>query len=126
MNLLYIKHASMWISLMMLFSVALNAEQIPDPAASQKEAIDHMHHKLHDDQAPFKAKEAQALKELNEMTIREGVRIEDVNAKIDELMTAKTQIMRLRYDHLIEMRTILTDDQKVGYDKNVLNRSAVK
>ncbi len=111
---------------MMLFSVALNAEQIPDPAASQKEAIDHMHHKLHDDHAPFKAKEAQTLKELNEMTIREGVRIEDVNAKIDELMAAKTQIMRLRYDHLIEMRTILTDDQKVGYDKNVLNRSEVK
>jgi len=111
---------------MMLFSVALNAEQIPDPAASQKQAIDHMHHKLHDDQAPFKTKEAQALKELNEMTIRDGVRIEDVNAKIDELMAAKTQIMRLRYDHLIEMRTILTDDQKAGYDKNVLDRSAVK
>jgi len=126
MNPLYIKRASMLISLMMLFSVALNAEQIPDPAASQKQAIDHMHHKLHDDQTPFKAKEAQALKELNEMTIRDGVRIEDVNAKIDELMAAKTQIMRLRYDHLIEMRTILTDDQKAGYDKNVLDRSAVK
>lgn len=111
---------------MMLFSVVLNAEQIPDPAASQKEAIDHMHHKLHDDQAPFKAKETQALKELNEMTVREDVRIEDVNAKIDELMAAKTQIMRLRYDHLIEMRTILTDDQKVGYDKRLLNRSAVR
>lgn len=126
MNPLYIKRASMLISLMMLFSVALNAEQIPDPAASQKQAIDHMHHKLHDDQASFKTKEAQALKELNEMTIRDGVRIEDVNAKIDELMAAKTQIMRLRYDHLIEMRTILTDDQKAGYDKNVLNRSAVE
>ncbi|MCH7694777.1 MAG: Spy/CpxP family protein refolding chaperone [Proteobacteria bacterium] len=126
MNPPYIKRASMLISLMMLFSVALNAEQIPDPAASQKQAIDHMHHKLHDDQASFKTKEAQALKELNEMTIRDGVRIEDVNAKIDELMAAKTQIMRLRYDHLIEMRTILTDDQKAGYDKNVLNRSAVE
>ena len=126
MNPLYIKRASMLISLMMLFSVALNAEQIPDPAASQKQAIDHMHHKLHDDQASFKTKEAQALKELNEMTILDGVRIEDVNAKIDELMAAKTQIMRLRYDQLIEMRTILTDDQKAGYDKNVLNRSAVE
>lgn len=126
MNPPYFKHATMLIPLMMLFSVVLNAEQIPDPAASQKEAIDHMHHKLHDDQAPFKAKETQALKELNEMTVREDVRIEDVNAKIDELMAAKTQIMRLRYDHLIEMRTILTDDQKVGYDKRLLNRSAVR
>ncbi len=121
-----IKRTSILIAVIVLFSVGLNAAQIPDPVASQTEAIDHMHHKLHDDQAPFKAKEVQALKELNEMTVREGVSIEDVNAKIDELMEAKTQIMRLRYEHLIEMRTILTDDQKVGYDKGVLNRSAVK
>jgi hypothetical protein len=123
MNTPYIKTL---ISLLVLFSVALSAAQIPDPGASQKEAIDLMHHKLHDDQAPYKAKEAQALKELNEMTIREDVRIEDIYAKIDELMDAKKQILRLRYDHLIEMRTILTDEQKVGYDKAVLKRSAVK
>jgi hypothetical protein len=123
MNTAYIKTL---ISLLVLFSVALSAAQIPDPGASQKEAIDLMHHKLHDDQAPHKAKEAQALKELNEMTIREDVRIEDIYAKIDELMDAKKQILRLRYEHLIEMRTILTDEQKVGYDKAVLNRSAVK
>jgi hypothetical protein len=126
MNSPHIKCASILITLMMLFSMAVNAAQIPDPDISQKEAIDHMHHKLHADQAPFKAKEAQALKELNEMTIREDVRIEDVNAKIDELMAAQTQIMRLRYGHLIEMRAILTEKQKVGYDKNVLKRSAVK
>ena len=113
-------------SLLVLFSFPLNAAKIPDPGASQKEAIDRMHHKLHDDQAPHKAKQAQALKELNEMTIREDVKIEDVNAKIDELMAAKTEIMRLRYDHLVEMRAILTDAQKVGYDKGVLSRSAVK
>ncbi len=126
MNSPYIKCASILITLMMLFSMAVNAAQIPDPDISQKEAIDRMHHKLHDDQAPFKAKEAQALKELNEMTIREGVDIEDVKAKIDELMEAKTQIMRLRYGHLVEMRVILTDEQKVGYDKRVLSRSKVK
>ena len=126
MNPPYIKRTVVLVTLMMLFGVGLNADQIPDPAVPQKEAIDHMHHKLHDDQAPFKAKELQALKELNEMTIREGVRIEDANAKIDELMEAKTQIMRLRYGHLVEMRTILTDEQKVGYDKGVLNRTAVK
>ena len=60
---------------MILFGARLNADQIPDPAAFQKEAIDRMHHKLHDDQAPFKAAEIQALKELNEMTVREDVRM---------------------------------------------------
>ena len=122
----YIKRALVLGSTLLLCSTGLIADQIPDPAASQKTAIDHMHHKLHEDQSPFKAKENKALKELNEMTIREGVRIEDVNAKIGELMEAKTQIMRLRYGHLVEMRTILTDDQKVGYDKGVLKRSGVK
>jgi Spy/CpxP family protein refolding chaperone len=122
----YIKRALVLGSTLLLCSTGLIADQIPDPAVSQKTAIDHMHHKLHEDQSPFKAKENKALKELNEMTIREGVRIEDVNAKIGELMEAKTQIMRLRYGHLVEMRTILTDDQKVGYDKGVLNRAGVK
>jgi Spy/CpxP family protein refolding chaperone len=126
MKLLHNKNILMLIPLFMLCSITVNADQIPNPAAEQKKAIDQMHHKLHDDQAAFKAKEKQALKELNEMTIREDVKMEDVNAKIDELMAAKTQIMRLRYGHLVEMRVILTDEQKVGYDKGVLSRSKVK
>ena len=107
-------------------STSLLADQIPDPDASQKAAIDKMHHKLHIDQAPYKIQEVQALKELNEMTILDDVNLEKVNFKIGELMAAKTQIMRLRYEHLIEMRAILSDAQKVPYDKNVLKRSAVK
>ena len=126
MTISNILSTSILTTLMMLFSVAISAAQVPDQAVSKKESIDHMHHELHDDQAPFKAKEALALKELNEMTILEGVSIEEVNAKIDELMAAKNQIMRLRYKHLIEMRAILTVEQKVGYDKAVLNRSEVK
>jgi len=125
----YSQAAPLLLSLIMLcslFSMTTSADQIPDPDMSQKEAIDHMHHKLHDDQASYKAQETQFLKELNEMTIQEGVDMADINAKIDELMTAKTNILYLRYGHLVEMRVILTDDQKVGYDKGVLSRSAVK
>lgn len=107
-------------------SQATFAASIPDAELAQKKAIDQMHHKLHDDQAAYKAAETQALKELNEMTVREDVKLEDINAKIDELVAAKTQILQLRYAHLVEMRAILTDEQKLGYDKGVLNRSAVK
>jgi len=96
------------------------------PTQSQGDEIEHMHHKLDEDQALYKEKERRALKELNEMTIREDVEIADVHAKIDELMAAKTRIMRLRYEHLIEMRRVLSDEQKVGYDSGVLKRSAVR
>jgi len=113
-------------TLMLLFTVSVNAAQISDPAVSQKKSIDQMHHKLHDDQASFKATEKQTLKELNEMAIREDITLDEINAKIDELMIAKTGILRLRYAHLVEMRKIMSDEQKVGYDKALLQRSAVK
>ena len=112
------------VPLILLFTLTVDAN--PKSAQTQKEAIGHMHNELHSDQAPYKTNEALALKELNEMTIRDDVKIEDVNNKIDELMTAKTQIMRLRYAHLIEMRATLTEEQRVGYDKRVLKRSAVE
>lgn len=121
-----ILRSGLCVTMMVLFSPIIGANQIEDAVVSQKDNIAHMHHKLHDDQAPFKAKEVQTLQELNEMTIREDVAITDIYAKIDELMNAKNNIMRLRYEHLIEMRAILTDDQKQGYDQGVLNRSAVK
>ncbi len=126
MSYTYPKQVSILIFSLLFSNSFLWADSIPDPAMAQKKAIDHMHHKLHDDQAEFKTAEAKALEELNEMTVQEGVKLDDVNTKIDELMAAKTQIMRLRYAHLVEMRAILTDEQKVGYDKGVLARSVVK
>jgi Spy/CpxP family protein refolding chaperone len=126
MNKTYLNSAVALLLMTLFFNANLQADQIPDPGVAQKEAIDQMHHKLHDDQAPFKAAEVKALKELNEITVREDVTVQQLNTKIEELMAAKTQILRLRYGHLVEMRAILTDEQKVGYDKGVLNRSSVK
>ncbi len=93
---------------------------------SQREQIEHQHHALDDQQAPHKKREAQALAELNAMTVREDADLAEIDAKIAELMEAKTQIMRLRYGHLVEMRRVLTDEQKINYDKGVLKRSAVR
>ena len=125
-----IKQALGFFTLMLIFNAPVNAAEQPTAGLTekqtQKQAFDHMHHKLHDDQAKFKANEAQALAELNAMAIRENIKLEAVNAKIDELMAAKNKIMRLRYAHLIEMRKVLSDEQKVGYDKALLQRSAVK
>ena len=93
---------------------------------AQRKQIEHQHHELDDAQAPYKKKEAQTLAELNAMTVREDADLAAIRAKVAELMEAKTQIMRLRYEHLVEMRRVLTDEQKVGYDQGVLKRSAVR
>ncbi|MFP6780158.1 MAG: hypothetical protein VCB59_00545, partial [Gammaproteobacteria bacterium] len=104
MKRLNVNQALTLIAAILVFSTGVIADQIPDPAASQKTAIDEMHHKLHADQASYKAKEAEALKALNEVTIRDNVSLDAINAKIDELMEAKNHVMRLRYAHLVEMR----------------------
>jgi len=118
--------ASIVFPLLMLAGINVQAQEKHGMSDDHKTAVKHMHHDLEEHQAPYKAKEAQAQKELNEMTIREDVRIEDIHAKIDELMAAKNMILRLRYEHLVEMRKTLTDEQKVDYDKNVLKRSEIK
>ncbi len=121
-----IKYGSVLITLAVVFNTSTYAAQTNDVGLAQKSAIDQMHHKLHTDQAAAKTKEAQALKELNEMTIRDNVNLKAINTKNDELMAAKNEIMRLRYAHLVEMRKILNDDQKIEYDKAILKRSTVK
>ena len=125
-----IKQALGFFTLMLIINAPVNAAEQSTSGLTEKQiqrqAFDHMHHKLHDEQAMFKKNEAQALAELNAMAIREGIKLETVNAKIDELMAAKNKIMRLRYAHLVEMRKVLSDEQKVGYDKALLQRSAVK
>ena len=92
MNTYNNRTVSWLLSLVIIFSLlstSLLADQIPDPDVSQKVAIDKMHHKLHIDQSPLKVEEMQALKELNEMTIRDDVKLASVHAKIDELMAVK-------------------------------------
>jgi hypothetical protein len=54
------------------------------------------------------------------------VELDEVYAKIDELMAVRNQILRLRYEHLIEMRKVLNEEQRVDYDKRVLQRSEIR
>ena len=113
-------------SMILLFSTQTFAQHHDHGTGEQKEAIDHMHHQLEEDQAPYKEHEARAQRELNEMTIREDVELDEVYAKIDELMAVRNQILRLRYEHLIEMRKVLNEEQRVDYDKRVLQRSEIR
>ena len=93
---------------------------------NQWELANAMHHKLEDDQAPFKTREAQTLTELNTLIVRGDVSLSEIHKKIDELINAKREIMRLRYDHLVEMRSVLNAEQRVSYDEAVMKRYEVK
>jgi len=92
----------------------------------QKTAVEEMHHKLDKDQEPFKQKEKALQQALNELTVKDNADLAQINARIDELMEVKNKILRLRYAHLVEMRVILTEEQRTSYDASVLKREKIK
>ncbi len=92
----------------------------------QKREVDRMHHQLHEDQEEFKKKEKLKQDELNKLSIKDDVDLLEINNKIDELMAAKNKILRLRHEHLVEMRRILNIEQRVSYDAEILKRNKIK
>ncbi len=92
----------------------------------QRVAVDKMHLKLSSQHSVLKAKAALLQKELNAMTAKDGADQAAIHAKIDELMAIKAEIMKLRYDHLTEMRNALTEQQRISYDMSILKREGAK
>lgn len=92
----------------------------------QKLKVDQMHLALDRELVVLKARAALLEKELNALAARDDADLEAIHAKIDELMKVKGAILRQRFDHIVEMRAILTPQQRISYDMGVLGRSGVK
>ena len=71
---------------------------------------------------PIRAKIKQARVELGMLIIADKPRQKDIDNKIDNIVKLKAQKMRLKIAHKIEIRKILTEDQRVQFDKRVLDR----
>lgn len=94
--------------------------------AEQKKTVDDMHHELDRMLEPLKADEKLKQQELNKLTVMDNTSLSEINNKIDELMSIKNQILRHRYGHLVEMRAILNDEQRISYDEAVMKRDQIK
>lgn len=92
----------------------------------QKYDVDQLHLKLERELVVLKAQEVLKEKELNVLTASGTAKQAKIYASIDGLMEVKKLIMRSRHDHLVEMRGILTPEQRISYDMSILGRSGVK
>lgn len=92
----------------------------------QRVAVDRMHLTLDRELSILKARAELIQKELNVMTARKNVNQNAIHGKIDELMAIKSEIMKQRYDHLSEMRAMLTKQQRLSYDMAILQREGAK
>ena len=95
-------------------------------SSDQKTRVDIMHLELDRELVVLKAQEELVQKQINTLAARDNAATNAVNAKIDELMGIKKQILRSRYMHILEMRAILTPAQRLSYDMETLGFSGVK
>jgi len=95
-------------------------------SAEQKLSVDKMHLELGRHMAVLKAEEALKQKQLNVLTARDNADKTAIYAKIEELTAIGADILRQRYDHLLEMRAVLTAEQRISYDMGILKRSGAK
>jgi len=92
----------------------------------QKIDVDKMHHELDRKTKALKENEKQKQKQLNTLTINNKADQSAINKTIDELMAVKNKILRHRHEHLIEMRLILNNEQRVSYDEEILKRHKIR
>jgi Spy/CpxP family protein refolding chaperone len=60
--------------------------------------------------------------ELNQLIVGEDVTQEQWHAKLDELLQLKREYMLNKYQRLIEVRQVLTPQQRVAFDLEVFSR----
>ena len=87
----------------------------------QKAKIDKMHLELKKNLALLKPKSDLARAELNQLVISDKPDTAALNKKIDEITALKGELMKKRYAHMAEMRSVLTPEQQVSFDMGILS-----
>lgn len=90
----------------------------------QKLIIDQMHLDVIKQQNMLDAEVSLRQQELNQLVIADLVDKKALQRKIDQIMTLKGRLLRIRFEHIAEMRAALTIEQRLSYDMGVLKRDS--
>lgn len=88
----------------------------------QKAEIDWVTLTLLQSQQPLGTQIAAKEAEINQLIIGEDVDQDLLSSKLDELLQLRREYLLNKYRRMIEMRQILTPQQRVSFDMDVLSR----
>jgi len=86
--------------------------------------IDKMHLKLHKKTTVVKAKIKVAKLEMAILVIEDSPSQSKIDKKVKQITELKQQKMKLHNAHVIEMRKVLTEEQRVTFDSKVLSMAS--
>lgn len=82
----------------------------------QKTKSDRMHLELKKAMSVLEAKVKLKEAELNGMVTKDRPDTNAIHGKITEIAELKKEMMTKKYDHILEMRSILTPEQRLSFD----------
>ena len=89
----------------------------------QQKKLDKLHLDYKKKKYPIKTKLKTAKVELALLMTANSPNQKDIDKKIDEILNLKAKKMRLKAAHKIEVRKMLTDEQRIQFDMHVLKKA---
>jgi Spy/CpxP family protein refolding chaperone len=90
----------------------------------QKKKADVMHLGLKKGSAPLKALKSLKETELTALIIQEKFDMNAIVQKIDEILEVKRKLMMMHNEHKVQMRAMLTPDQRTSFDMDLLGKGS--
>jgi len=88
--------------------------------------IDKLHLKLQKEGSVIKAKMKVAKMEMAILLVEDKPNQSKIDKKVKEILELKSKKMKLRNAHVIDMRKVLTAEQRVSFDIKVLSKAKSK
>ncbi len=98
------------------YSQANFYNRIPDLTDTQKEQIKTIRTKMMKEMLPLRNSLKEKMAHLNTLSTAETVDMKAVNKQIEEIGKIKTEMMKVGAKYRQEIRSLLTDDQRIFFD----------
>lgn len=89
----------------------------------QKKKADRMHVALKKSISVVEAMLKVKRTELSNLVVQDNPDTKAIHSKIDEILKSIKKVMRNKYDHMVEMRDMLTSEQRVSFDMGLLKKA---
>jgi len=88
---------------------------------SQKSQLEKLHLAMKKETSVLRAELGVKKTELKALAIKDNPDTQAIGRKTDEIMGIKKELMQKRISHLIEVRKVLTPEQRVSFDSALLS-----
>lgn len=96
--------------------------KIPNLTEEQETQLKGLHVAMEKSSLPIQNQIAEKEARLKTITTASEINLKDAGRVIQEISDLKTQLMTLRVENLVKMKEILTDEQELALNHQLLNR----